>query len=193
MKHDERHTAATAAAETRAPDEERQASALLDEISAPVAAADVTLTSGRSYEIKAGEGRDQLTVRGRGGDVVLRIEVTDQGPVLSFSGASIELSATRALRLAAEEVNVSAARDVTIEAGGSLRERVAGDHHTRVAGDERLEASRVEVQANAGPVAVRAMEKIAIDGEHIGLNDDPLPQPFAWSAIADDPGAKEEP
>jgi hypothetical protein len=30
------------------------------------------------------------------------------------------------------------------------------------------------------------MKKIALDGEHIGLNDDPLPQPFPWSALADE-------
>jgi hypothetical protein len=46
-----------------------------------------------------------------------------------------------------------------------------------------VEAAKVEIQANLGGVAVRAMQKIALDGEHIGLNDDPAPQPFPWSAI----------
>jgi hypothetical protein len=45
----------------------------------------------------------------------------------------------------------------------------------------------VELQANQGGVSVRAMEKIALDGERIGLNDDPAPQPFPWSAIAGGP------
>jgi hypothetical protein len=75
---------------------------------------------------------------------------------------------------------------MTLTAGGSLRETVAGDHHTRVKGAERVEASAVEVQANEGAVGVRAMGKIALDGEHVGLNDDPLPRPFGWSEIADD-------
>jgi len=39
-------------------------------------------------------------------------------------------------------------------------------------------------------VGVRAMGRIALDGEHIGLNDDPLPQPFAWSASAGDLAAR---
>jgi hypothetical protein len=56
-----------------------------------------------------------------------------------------------------------------------------------VAGDERVEAMNVELQANQGGVSVRAMEKIALDGERIGLNDDPAPQPFPWSAIAGGP------
>src|SRR5580704_2523944 len=86
---------------------------------APARAADVTLVSGRRYELTTGAEADRVTVRSRTGEVVLRIEVTDAGPVLSFSGASVELVASRSLRLAAEEVTIDA---------GTLRERVAGDH-----------------------------------------------------------------
>src|SRR6202044_3819879 len=102
------------------------------------------------------------------------------GPVLSFSGASVELVAARSLRLAAEQVTIDAR---------SPRGRVAGDHHAPPGGDERVEPARVQLQANEGDVGVRAMGRIALDGEHIGLNDDPLPRPFAWSAIAADLGA----
>jgi hypothetical protein len=81
--------------------------------------------------------------------------------------------AARSLRLAAGDVSIDA---------GALRERVAGDHHVRAGGDERVEAANVQLQASTGAVGVRAMGRIALDGEHIGLNDDPLPQPFACSA-----------
>ena len=156
---------------------------LLDRIECPVPAAAVVLTSGRRYELEAGGDADRLVVRSRGGEVVLRIQVTDAGPVLSFTGASIDLEATRRLRLTAQEVSVEATGDVSLSAGGSLRETVAGDHHTKVAGDERIEAANVELQASTGAVGVRAQGRIALDGEHIGLNDDPSPKPFGWSAI----------
>jgi hypothetical protein len=68
---------------------------------------------------------------------------------------------------------------------------VAGDHHVRVGGDERVEAANVQLQANAGAVGVRALGRIALDGEHVGLNDDQLPRPFAWSAIAADSDAEQ--
>lgn len=158
---------------------------LLDEIDVPVPSASVVLTSGRRYEVQAGEDADRLVIRARGGEVVLRVEVTDAGPVLSFSGASIDLEATRRLRVAAEEVSIEARGELALSAGGSLRETVGGDHHTRVAGDERLEAANVELQANTGGVGVRAMDRIALDGEHVGLNDDATPRPFGWSEIAD--------
>lgn len=175
------------AAAPTAPQEHEEARSLLDQIEAPVPAAEVTLTSGRRYDLQAGPDADRLVIRARGGEVVLRIEVTDAGPVLSFSGASIDLQATGRLRLAATEVSFEATGDVSLSTGGSLRETIAGDHHTRVAGAERVEAASVELQASKGGVGVRAMGGIELDGEHVGLNDDPAPQPFAWSEIAGGP------
>jgi uncharacterized protein (DUF2345 family) len=169
---------------------------VLDDVDSPVASTEITLASGRRYELVAGATGDQVTVRGRGGEVVLRIGVTDEGPILSFSGATLDLVAARRIRLAAEEVCVEAARDLSLTAGGSLRERVGADHHTRVTGNERLEASNVELQANTGSVSVQAMHAIALDGEHIGLNDRPAPEPFPWSEIAGHPeggGGRDEP
>jgi hypothetical protein len=162
-------------------------SAVLDAVEAPVTAAELTLTSGRRYEITTDHDRDRVVIRSRSGEIVLRVEVTDAGPVLSFSGAVVELAASRRLHLAAEEVAVEAKRDLSVHVGGSMHERVEGDHHLRVRGEERVEAAKVEVQANERGVAVRAMEEIALDGAHIGLNDDPAPEPFPWSAIAGGP------
>jgi hypothetical protein len=165
--------------------EQEPAEALLDLIEVPVPAAAVMLTSGRRYDLEAGADADHLVIRSRGGDVVLRVEVTDAGPVLSFSGATIDLEATRRLRMAAGEILIEASGDVALSTKGSLREHVEGDHHIRVAGDERVEAASVQIQANTGAVGVRAMECIALDGEHIGLNDAPVPQPFPWSEAAE--------
>jgi len=159
----------------------------IDDVAVPMPSAAVVLTSGRRYDIQAGPDADRLVVRSRAGDIVLRIEVTDTGPVLSFSGASLDLEAVRRLSITAQEVSIHASGDVSLNAGGSLRETIAGDHHTRVAGAERVEAATVQVQANEGGVGVRANGRIALDGEHIGLNDEPEPKPFGWSAIADGP------
>jgi hypothetical protein len=160
---------------------------LLDEIEAPAPNAAIVLASGRRYELEAGHEADRVVIRARSGEVVLRIEVTDAGPVLSFSGASLDLQATGRLRLAAREVSVEATGDISLSAGGSMRENIVGDHHTRVTGDERVEAANVQLQANEGAVGVRAIGRIGLDGEHVGVNDDPLPKPFGWSAIAGGP------
>jgi hypothetical protein len=149
---------------------------------------DVTLRSGRRYELRAGETVDTLTVRSASGTVLLRVAVGDDGPLLSFESAQITLSARNHLALAAPAVSVTTG-DLRVLAGSS-EERIEGHRHAHVGGEDRLEAGAVAIQANEGGVAVKAMHRIALDGEHIGLNDDPAPLPFAWSAIADDQGTE---
>lgn len=151
----------------------------------PAEHASLLLASGRRYELTAGERADQLVVRGRGGDVVLRIDIGDHGPVLSFSAATLDLSATRSLHLAAPRVSIEADESVTVSTRGALVERAAS-HHSRVTGEERLEAGSMELQANDGHLRARARRRIAFDAAHIGLNDDPLPTPFDWSAAAEE-------
>ena len=149
----------------------------------PAARANVTLTSGRRVELSAEGEHDCIVVRATDGRVVLDIHVTDAGPRLSFESAELELRAAKRLSVAAQDVEVHATSTLTLAAGGDVHERCGGHHHRRVGGEERLEAARIQMQANHGGVAVRAVEAIALDGEHIALNDDPCPEPFSWSGI----------
>ncbi|WP_437290346.1 hypothetical protein [Sorangium sp. So ce406] len=55
-----------------------------------VSSATVSLSSGRRYEIEATLSGDRLVVRGRDGELVLQMEITEAGPVLSFSAPSGE-------------------------------------------------------------------------------------------------------
>jgi len=170
---------------------ESAGSSLLQRADLPSCQATVAMTSGRRYRISsASDGTDSLVVSSDTGAVVLSIEVTDRGPVLTFTSAELRLQATETLRLQARDVEVHSEGDMRVDVDGALRERVGADHHLHVRGTERVEAHALELQASSGHVGVRAMHGIALDGEHIGLNDDPLPQPFAWSAIADDFGVK---
>lgn len=155
---------------------------LLERVEAPVARADIALVSGRRYELSAEEGGDRLTVRGRDGQVELRITLTEAGPVLSFSGAELELSATKSIKMQAPSVQI-AGGEIQLQSDGDIIEKIGGHHHTQVEGEERLEAGAVQMQSNRGAISVKAMHQIELDGEHIGLNDDPAPEPFGWSSL----------
>lgn len=63
--------------------------------SAPVPAATVSLSSGRRYEMEATSGGDRLVVRGRTGEIILQMEITDAGPVLSFAAPDGERAGSR--------------------------------------------------------------------------------------------------
>jgi hypothetical protein len=166
------------------PDEDDVLDALFEAVDGPVQRACVALASGRRYELASDDDGDRLTVRSPGGAVLLELEMGERGPRLRFTEAEVELSAKRSLTLSAPRLSLHASEELAVECAGDVRERVAGDRHTRVRGHERLEAAAIELQASERAVRVRAMEAIRLDGEHIGLNDDPAPAPFAWSALA---------
>lgn len=167
-------------------------SKLLDQVEAAVPQATVALTSGRRYELQAAPEGDRLTVTGRSGEVLLRVTMTDKGPLLSFESAEIEVAAARRLSFAADEIAIQARNTMSTRVGGDARESVLGTRSASVGGEDRVEAAAVQMQANLRGVDIRAMGRIALDGEHIGLNDEPCPQPFAWSAIASGPSDSNE-
>lgn len=158
---------------------------LLGGLEVPVMAAEVPLVSGRRCSLEARPDGDRLTVRARDGKVLLRVTLTDAGPVLCFEAADVELRGTRTLRVDAEVMEVRAG-SLRSYVGGDVEMRVGGTRHTRIDGADLLEADGIQTQANSGAVELRAAGRIALDGEHIGLNDDPCPAPFSWSAIAEE-------
>ena len=147
---------------------------------------EVLLSSGRRYAMEAKPDGDRLTVRARNGQVMLRVTLTDAGPVLFFEGADVELRAARSLVLEGETVEVRANAFRT-RVAGDVDEQIGGARHTRIGGVDRLEAAALQTQANDGAFELKAAGRIALDGEHIGLNDDTCPMPFGWSAIAGGP------
>jgi hypothetical protein len=156
---------------------------LLDSVETGATEQTVTLRSGRRVELESGAASpvDRIVVRSPSGRVLLRVAVGEHGPLLSFESAEIALSARRKLAVSAPEVNIAAERLSTT--AGERVEHVSGSRHTRIAGDERLEAAAVDIQASDASVRVRAMDHVAIDADHIGLNDMPCPEPFDWSAL----------
>jgi hypothetical protein len=166
------------------PELRTAAERVLDGILVPVDRAMVPLSSGRIVELEAGERSDRVVVRARGGEIVLRIEVSDAGPILSFAAAELELVATGKVAIRGRSVEVSAEEELALNAGGDRSDRVGGTRHARIGGEDRLEAGEIAMQASDGALRAKACEGIHLDGERIGLNDDPLPTPFPWSRIA---------
>lgn len=154
-------------------------------VALPAMSAAVQLASGRKVTLESHPDGDRLTVRARKGQVVLRVTLTDDGPVLAFEAAEVQLTGTRALRLDAESIEVSTG-SLRTYVGGDVETRVTGARHTRIDGAEHLEAASLQAQANTGSLDLRAAGRIALDGEHIGLNDDPCPAPFPWTALAEE-------
>ena len=135
----------------------------------PARATTVDLPSGRAVTVEAGAS-ERLLVRGPAGNVELAIRFTEQGPVLSFSAAEIDLTSAGAIRMDCERLHMHARSEVVVTSDGDLRETVAGAHVSEVAGTSTVSAHTVEITARRGDVAVKANDDVRITGERVRLN-----------------------
>lgn len=124
----------------------------------------ITLMSGRRLEasLDAG-GADVLHIRAHDGRCVLSVRVTDEGPVLSFSGAALELAATRTLDLSCADLRLRATGDAAIEIGGELV----------------TTARSMALEARTGGIVVKANDDLDLKGERVLLNSDDPPMPLS--------------
>jgi hypothetical protein len=85
------------------------------------------LPSGRSVVVRFGEEGEDLEVRSPEGDVEVRIELTDAGPVIRLCGARLELEAA-AVAVRCREFDVRAEGPLRMS-GGELRVKTEEDIH----------------------------------------------------------------
>ena len=140
----------------------------------------VALGSGRSLEITGEASDERLIVRAAGGQIMLSVRLTDEGPVLSLEGVSLEISAQKRLTLSSETLTVTTTGDATMDFGGSLHERTRGNA-IREAGKASIERAReVKVEASPGGISMKANDDVDIKGERVRLNSDDPPMPLTW-------------
>lgn len=140
----------------------------------------VPLASGRSIEVTEGGAEERIEIRSTRGEIMLSMRVTDQGPVLSISGISLEIAASKNLALTCETLEIKASTDAFIDVGGSLRERVGGSVRREAAGASTVKAREMTLDAFPGGMVLRANDDVAITGERVRLNSDDPPMPLTW-------------
>ncbi|WP_437572021.1 hypothetical protein [Sorangium sp. So ce542] len=154
----------------------------------------VPLASGRSIEIAEEGAGERIQIRAAAGQILVSIRMTDDGPVLSLAGASLEIAAARTLSLSCDTLQIQAAQDAAIEVGGSLHERVRGSAVREAGRSARTTAREVKLEASPGGVEIRANDDVDIVGERVRLNSEDPPMPLSWEefrarqALAGGPG-----
>ncbi|WP_437690664.1 hypothetical protein [Sorangium sp. So ce176] len=154
----------------------------------------VPLASGRSIEIAEEGAEERIHIRAAAGQLLVSIRLTDEGPVLSLSGASLEIAAAKTLSLSCDTLRIQAAQDAAVEVGGSLHERVRGSVVREAGRSARTTAREVMLEASPGGVEIRANDDVDIVGERVRLNSEDPPMPLSWEefrarqALAGGPG-----
>lgn len=141
---------------------------ILDELLTPWQA---RFPSGRSIEVESRPGgTDRVTIRGLGGDVELEVRLTDQGPVLRFRAAEMQLESSGAVKVDCESFEVHASGGIKQHTGGDLEQIVSGDAETWVRGDQRSQARSQQIRALQGDVRLQANDDVKLAGERVKLN-----------------------
>jgi phage repressor protein C with HTH and peptisase S24 domain len=80
----------------------------------------IQLESGRQILVHSHNKEELLEIVEPEGEVVMRVQLTDAGPVISIQGAHIKLRATETLSLESKKVKIKAEEEAVIESKGSL-------------------------------------------------------------------------
>lgn len=128
----------------------------------------LALSSGRRVEVVEGEAFDTLFIHARGGQCVLAIRVTDEGPILSFQAAALDI--------ACDELAIRTKRSASITAGGGIDLRANDD--VTIAGE------RVRLNSDDPPMPISWEESLARraareDRAH-DLAEATRIEPFVW-------------
>ncbi|WP_437678423.1 hypothetical protein [Sorangium sp. So ce131] len=140
----------------------------------------VPLASGRSLEIAEDGAEERIQIRAAAGQLLVSLRLTDEGPVLSLAGVSLEIAAAKTLALSCDTLRIQAAQDAEVEVGGSLHERVRGSVVREAGRSARTTAREVKVEASPGGVQIRANDDVDIVGERVRLNSEDPPMPLTW-------------
>ena len=116
----------------------------------------LTLQSGRRVEVRASDEGDWLSVRSPEGACVLTVLLTDQGPVLRFEAAALQVAVKKSIQFSCEDYSVQAKNEI------------------------RMEGRAVGIAAKLGGISLRADDDVAIDGERVLLNSTDGPQQLSW-------------
>lgn len=103
------------------------------------------LPSGRTLVVKTDGRTEEIEIRSSGGEIEIRIALTKQGPVLSLSGARLEINATDTVVVNCKQFAVRATEGVLLDAAGNVEVRSGNEIKLRSAADTSIDGKLVKL------------------------------------------------
>ena len=108
-------------------------------------ASEMLLPSGRSLRIGLASGGEQLEILSPEGNLELRIAMTPEGPILSLSGARLELNATESVALNCGKLEINAANGIAMRSAASIQIESGAEVCMRADGDANIDAQIINL------------------------------------------------
>ena len=78
------------------------------------------LDSGRQILVHSSEKEELIEIAAPEGEIIMKVRMTDDGPVISVRGAHLELKSTETIALEAKKIKIKAKEKVVVESNGGL-------------------------------------------------------------------------
>ena len=78
------------------------------------------LDSGRQILVYSGEKEELIEITAPEGEIIMKVRMTDDGPVISVRGAHLKLKSTETIALEAKKIKIKAKEKVVVESNGGL-------------------------------------------------------------------------
>ena len=130
------------------------------------------LPSGRSIVARVGDAGEAIEIHSPRGEMELRISLTDEGPVLSLHGASLELVSSENVSVRCKQFEIETEAGVSLRAGGDIELQSEAEIRTKTAGSTWIDGDYVQLNCR----------------ERTGYHDDPALAELPEAASADAPG-----
>jgi hypothetical protein len=112
------------------------------------------LPSGRRVTVEVQGQEERLVVSDAGGNVELKVRLTDQGPVLVFETARLEFASRHDMSVRCRNLALEAEQGITLRSGEDLS----------------LSGQAVSLEGRRGEVALQANDDLVINGERVLVN-----------------------
>ena len=80
----------------------------------------VQLDSGRRIHVQCDGQEEIIEIAESNGDILMKVRMTDEGPVISAQGARLELKSSETIALEAKKIRIQAQEEAIVESKGGL-------------------------------------------------------------------------
>jgi len=106
---------------------------------------EITLKSGRLISAKSDKDQDILEIRESDGQMIIKMNLTDKGPVMIVEGARLELKSSESISLQAKNVEIDATEGAVIKSRGSLQMTSSEEMEIKSDDDLRLTGKIIHI------------------------------------------------
>ncbi|QTA81193.1 Uncharacterized protein dnl_35240 [Desulfonema limicola] len=106
---------------------------------------EITLRSGRMISAKSDNNQDILEIREPGGQMIVKMRLTDTGPVMVIEGTRLELKSAESIALQSKKIEIDALEEAVIKSRGKLEINSSKEMKVKSDDDLRLTGKIIHI------------------------------------------------